>query len=142
MPAGPGLIGFAAFVGVKFGGYAAAGFALKNAFQSAQSVWKVGAVRTGIGVLFGSVFGGVWILLSTHFEKRWPDWLVISVFFGLLIPIRLFEWSLLIHFFFDKGLVQRLRGLKYSAVGTLWSFVLDAIGIVFALVVPGGFWVC
>jgi hypothetical protein len=64
------------------------------------------------------------------------------VFFGVLIPIRLAEWSLLIHFFFDRGLVQRGRDLEYAAYGSLWSFVLDAVGILAAFVVPGGFWIC
>jgi len=65
-----------------------------------------------------------------------------TVFFGLLIPIRLAEWSLLIHVFFDRGLVQRARDLKFAAVGSAWSFVLDAVGVISAFVIPGGFWVC
>ena len=40
------------------------------------------------------------------------------------------------------GLVQRARDLKYAVFGTLWSFVLDAVGILAAFVVPGGFWIC
>lgn len=142
MPAGPGPIGFVAFTGVKFVGYVAASLALQNAFKSSRNVWIAGLARTGIGLVAGVTFGGVWILLSSRFENRWPDWVAYSVFFGLLIPIRLAEWSLLIHLFFDKGLVQRARDLKYAAFGSLWSFVLDAVGIFAAFVVPGGFWIC
>ena len=77
-----------------------------------------------------------------RFDHNWPDWLAAAVFFGLLIPIRLAEWSLLIHLFFDRGLVERARDLKFATAGSLWSFVLDAVGIFSAFVVPGGFWVC
>jgi hypothetical protein len=143
MPAGPGPVGFVAFTGVKLVGYTFAALALKKAFPAANAgAAKVGLARTGIGLVAGALFGGIWILLSAHFENRWPDWMAGFVFFGLLIPIRLAEWSLLIHLFFDRGLVQRARDVKFAAAGSLWSFVLDAVGIVAAFVVPGGFWIC
>ena len=142
MPAGPGPIGFAAFTGVKFLGYSVAASVLTNAFQSSRNVWFVGLARTGIGLVAGTLFGGTWILLSMRFDNNWPDWLAATVFFGLLIPIRLAEWSLLIHLFFDRGLVERTRDFKLATAGSLWSFVLDAVGIFSAFVVPGGFWVC
>jgi len=142
MPAGPGPIGFVAFTGVKFLGYSVAATVLNNSFQSSRSAWLVGLARTGIGLVAGTLLGGTWILLSDHFEGKWPDWAPPTVFFGLLIPIRLAEWSLLIHFFFDRGLIQRARDLKFAAAGSGWSFVLDAVGIVSAFVIPGGFWVC
>jgi hypothetical protein len=143
MPAGPGAIGFAAFTGVKFVGYTIAALTLKKAFSPADSnVFKVGLARTGIGLVAGTFFGGLWILLFTRFENRWPEWMAASVFFGLLIPIRLAEWSLLIHFYFDRGLLQRAKDLKFATLGSLWSFVLDGVGIMAAFVVPGGFWIC
>ena len=142
MPAGPGPIGFAAFTGVKFLGYSVAGSVLTNVFQSGRSAWLVGLARTGIGLVAGTLFGGMWLLIRTVSINKWPEWLAASVFFGLLIPIRLAEWSLLIHFFFDRGLVQRARDLKVASVGSAWSFVLDGVGILSAFVIPGGFWVC
>lgn len=142
MPAGPGPIGFAAFTGVKFLGYSVAASILTNIFQSQRNAWLVGLARTGIGLVAGTLFGGIWILLGTLFHNKWPEWAAALLFFGLLIPIRLAEWSLLIHFFFDRGLVQRVRDLKFAALGGVWSFVLDGVGIVSAFVIPGGFWVC
>ena len=142
MPAGPGPIGFAAFAGVKFLGYSVAASVLTSVFQSSRNAWLVGLARTGIGLLAGTLFGGTWILLSMRFGNRWPAWLAVSVFFGLLIPIRLVEWSLLIHLFFDRGLVRRARDLKFAALGSLWSFALDGVGVMSAFVIPGGFWVC
>ena len=142
MAAGPGPIGFAAFAGVKLAGYLAASSFLQGRYKTSRSVWLVGLVRTVIGVVFGVAFGGFWILLASRYETRWPDWLSGTLFFGILIPIRLVEWSLLIHLFFDRGLVQRARDLKYAVAGILWSFVLDGAGILLAFVVPGGFWIC
>lgn len=142
MPAGPGPIGFAAFIGVKFLGYSVAASVFTNFFQSTRNVWLVGLARTGIGLVAGTLFGGVWILSSTLFHNKWPGWAAALLFFGLLIPIRLAEWSLLIHFFFDRGLVQRVRDLKVATVGSAWSFVLDGVGVISAFVIPGGFWVC
>ena len=142
MPAGPGPIGFAAFTGVKLLGYSVAASILTNLFQSSQNVWLVGLARTGIGLVAGTLFGGTWILLGMFFQTAWPGWAAALLFFGLLIPIRLAEWSLLIHFFFDRGLLQRAKDVKVAAVGSVWSFVLDGVGIVSAFVIPGGFWVC
>jgi len=142
VPGGPGPIGFAAFTGVKFLGYSVAASVLANVFQSSRNAWLVGLARTGFGLVAGTLFGGIWILLGTLFHNKWPEWAVALLFFGLLIPIRLAEWSLLVHFFFDRGLVQRVRDLKFAALGGAWSFVLDGVGIVSAFVIPGGFWVC
>lgn len=142
MPGGPGPIGFAAFTGVKILGYSVAATVLTNVFQSSRNAWVVGLARTGIGLVAGTLFGGIWILVGTLFHGKWPASAVALLFFGLLIPIRLAEWSLLIHFFFDRGLVQRAKDLKIATVGSAWSFALDGIGIVSAFVIPGGFWVC
>jgi hypothetical protein len=142
VPGGPGPIGFAAFAGVKLLGYSVAASILTTVFQSPRSAWLVGLARTGIGLVAGTLFGGLWILLGMLFHSKWPDWAAALLFFGLLIPIRLAEWSLLIHFFFDRRLVQRVRDLKVATLGSAWSFVLDGVGIVSAFVIPGGFWVC
>jgi hypothetical protein len=142
MPGGPGPIGFVAFAGVKFVGYSAAALILRRAYKTPANPLKVGLARTGIGLVAGTVFGGASILISTHLQNDWPGWVTASIFFGFLIPIRLAEWSLLIHFFFDRGLIQRDKLVDFAALGSLWSFVLDAIGVVAAFVVPGGFWIC
>jgi hypothetical protein len=142
MPAGPGPIGFLAFSGVKFLGYTAAAAVLQRAYQTTRNPWVVGLGRTGIGLVAGTIFGGVWFLVSSRIENKWPDWLAAICFFGPLIPIRLGEWCLLIHWFFDRGLRHREEAEKYAMIGSLWSFALDAVGIAAAFVVPGGFWIC
>jgi hypothetical protein len=139
---GPAPLGFAYFAGVKFVGYSAAALVLRRAYKTPANALKVGLTRTGIGLVAGILFGGASILISTHLQNEWPGWVTVSIFFGFLIPIRLAEWSLLIHIFFDRGLMQRDKLLDFAALGTFWSFALDAVGIVAAFVVPGGFWIC
>jgi hypothetical protein len=143
MAGAAGPMGFAAFTGVKFVGYTLAALALKKAFaRTDANVFQVGLARTGIGLVVGTLFGGAAILLasSAHTDSGYN--LVSVLFFALLIPIRLGEWSLLIHFFFDRGLIKRAKDLRYAALGTVWSFLLDAVGIYAAFVVPGGVWIC
>ncbi|SRR5216684_4008098 len=143
MPAGPGPVGFVAFAGVKFVGYTLAALVLRKAFKKPDSnVFKVGLARTGIGLAAGALFGGTSILLATHVQRQSTGDLATVLFFALLIPVRIAEWCLLIHLFFDKGLVDRNKDTKYAALGVIWSFALDAIGIFAAFVVPGGFWIC
>jgi hypothetical protein len=142
MPMGPAPLGFAYFAGVKFAGYSAAALVLGRAYKTPANALKVGLARTGIGLVAGTLFGGASFLISTRLQNRWPGWVTVSLFFGFLIPIRLAEWSLLIHLFFDRGLTQRDKLLDSAALGSLWSFVLDAVGIFAAFVVPGGLWIC
>ncbi len=142
MPGGPGVVGFVAFTGVKFGGYVVAALALRKAFNSDSSPWKVGLARTLIGLGAGITFGLAFMFLTESLANKWSTGLSAIAFFGGLIPIRLAEWALLIHIFFDRGLVQRAKDFKYASAGAAWSFLLDAVGVAAALVIPGGIWVC
>jgi hypothetical protein len=59
-----------------------------------------------------------------------------------LLPVRIGEWLLLLHLFFDRNLKKRAKDVKSAFAGAAWSYCLDAIGIGAALVIPGGVWVC
>lgn len=134
MPMGGGSAGFAAFVVVKFAGYTAAGHYLAKAYDSPTPSWKTGAVRTAIGVAVGMTYFTVW----NHVRLPYSSYL----WFIGLIPVRFAEWGLLLRLSFDKSMLRSARSWKYSLYGTLWSFALDAIGVVAAFVVPGGVWIC
>jgi hypothetical protein len=140
MPAGPGPLGFVAFSGVKLVGYTIAALVLRKAYAKPSSnPILVGLARTAIGLIAGVSFGAVWLLAIRY---RSISDMAAPLFFIVLAPIRMGEWSLLIHLFFDRGLTERGRDLKYAALGTGWSFVLDGIGVGAAFVIPGGFWIC
>ncbi len=142
MPAGPSLLGFAYFVGVKFTGYTAAAYVLRRAYPESKSDFaKVGAVRTAIGIVAGLTYGGLWILGTRHSQEAQSNILLYSYFAGLF-PVRICEWLLLLHLYFDSRLRTRQKAVKTAVAGTIWSYCLDAIGVGAALVIPGGIWVC
>jgi len=139
MPMGPAPLGFAYFVGIKFAGYTAAAYVLRKAFpEKHPGIAKVGAARTGIGLLAGVGYGALWFGLSSVFHTQDPG---VSYLAGLL-PVRIGEWLLLLHLFFDPRLKDRAKDIKSALAGSAWSYCLDAIGIAAALVIPGGIWVC
>lgn len=63
-------------------------------------------------------------------------------YFAWLVPILLAEWFVVIWIFYDRALDFGTLDAKAIAGGTIWSYVLDAIGIGAAFVLPGGIWVC
>jgi len=65
------------------------------------------------------------------------------LYYSLLLPIRFAEWSLVLWWFLGRDTPRDLMFyFKGAAVGTICSYLLDAAGVVAALVVPGGFWIC
>ena len=140
MPMGPAPLGFAYFVGTKFAGYAVAAFAIRKLYpQFSGGIGKVGATRTAIGLGAGLIYGGIWWAGASLFHSADPS--MILYFIGLL-PVRIAEWMLLVHIFFDRGLVDPQKAFKISLAGSFWSYCLDAIGVGAAFVIPGGVWVC
>ena len=149
MPMGPEPLGFAYFVGVKLGGYTAAAYALRKVYPNTQAgAVKAGVARTAIGIGAGLAYGALWFLLATkvlhtddpgHGEQ---SMLAEYAYLTGLLPVRLAEWLLLLHLFFDRHLKNRATSLKCAVAGSIWSYCLDAIGIGAALVIPGGVWVC
>jgi hypothetical protein len=144
MPGSPTPFGFAYFAGVKFAGYTCAAWALNRSFDSKEnSVWKVGAARTALGLTVGAAYGGLTILLTetVGFFGNHGDGATLGFLAGL-VPVRLAEWSLIIWYFYQRGKPNRFLLLRDSSLGIVWSFILDAIGIYAAFVVPGGIWIC
>jgi hypothetical protein len=138
MPFGPSLLGFTYFVGIKAGGYCAAAGVLNRLYADTpgpaqQPALAVGLTRTAIGITAGVTYGALWIAANIHSA---------SLYLAGLLPIRLAEWLALIWIFYDRPLVLRTQDAKAIAGGTVWSYVLDAIGIGAAFVLPGGMWVC
>ena len=143
MPGGPAPLGFAYFAGVKFAGYTCAAWALNHFYHTTESgIWKVGGARTALGLAAGATYGGLFILLANRVHPLGsPDFMGDLYFVGL-VPIRLTEWAFIIWYFYQRGKPDRARLLRNSALGIVWSFVLDAVGVFAAIVAPGGIWIC
>jgi len=132
---GPWL-GFAAFAGVKYLGYSAAAWRLNTVYSnSRRSAWLVGAARTGIGLVIGIAYGTLWMF-------RAPAVNPVAIFFLLLLPIRMIEWGVLLRWFYEPGFLLARRAWMAAGLGTVWSYLLDAVAVAAALVTPGGRWLC
>jgi hypothetical protein len=141
MPGGistPGF-GYATFCAIKFAGYTAAGHFLSMQYDRDLSSWKVGAVRTVIGMVAGAGYFGLWWMIDPRFPGA-SDSFLLPYLAGLL-PIRIAEWWLLIWLFYDRELRQIARDWRMVALGTIWSYVLDAPAIA-GFIATAGFWVC
>jgi hypothetical protein len=137
---GPAPLGFAYFSAIKLAGYTAAAWYFKRNYQRPDSsIWKFGAARTALGIAAGLSYGAAWWFFAGRFHLI-PD--SGSLFLALLFPIRLGEWSLILWLFFERNSTQRGHLVRNSLLGTVWSYVLDAIGISAAFVIPGGIWIC
>jgi len=147
MPAGPAELGFVYFAAAKLVGYTAfcrwaIGPQLSNTGVDAPpipSVWKAGAARTILGVAIGVTLGlGFWNV--PWFAQH--DVIAEPLFFAVLVPLRVFEWWLLLRWIYGKFQFRREQRIGLIAGGIAASFVLDALGLVAAWVLPGGMWVC
>jgi hypothetical protein len=138
MPGGATALGYAYFAGIKAGGYTLYAKELNRRYDPSvpPSVWKVGLTRTAIGMIVGAVYFGLISLVS----ERLADALGATFLIGL-IPFRIFEWYFLIWLFYRMEM-ERKGYCSPIVWGVIVSFVLDAIGIVAAFVIPGGFWIC
>jgi hypothetical protein len=139
----PGPLGFAAFVGVKFGGYALAGIALKR-LQPAitSSALKIAAARTGLGVVLGppmTLLGGMILgLLFAGVRDDVPTYFA----YAFLWPLRILIWALVLYIFTRRTELSASKFWGYAALGALWSCLLDWPGFKLAMVAPGQIPVC
>jgi hypothetical protein len=134
----PGPVGFAAFVGVKFGGYALAGIALKKLQPTISSgALRIAAVRTGLGVVLGppiTLLGGMILgLLFAGVSSVVPTYFA----YVFLWPLRILIWALVLYIF-TRGIdLSVAKFWSYAALGALWSCLLDWPGFKLAMVAPG-----
>lgn len=148
MPAGPGALGFVYFASAKLVGYTAfCRWAIEPQFEQSETdltapmpnAWKAGAARTGIGVAIGAIVGlGFW---SIPWLSRLGDSATL-IFFALLIPIRFFEWWLLLKWIYGEFDLSNYRRAGLITTGILASFAVDALGVAAAFILPGGVWIC
>lgn len=147
MPAGPTSIGFAYFAAAKYLGYTAyCKWAIEPRLdwtgserKAPPSAWLAGGARTLIGLVIGVAVGiGFWSIpyFSSH------DSTAELIFFSALVPVRIFEWLLLLCWIYRGSQRSRATTVALICCGIVVSFLLDALGILSAFVLPGGMWVC
>jgi len=136
----PGPLGLMVFVLVKFGGYFLAGLVLKKAYPGILAgAVKIAAVRTGVGLLLGFCFWFLTLMYlgsSTLFNRS--PW----ISYVWLIGLRIVIWALVMSLFVRKAEGGTAKFLLFSALGALWSSLLDVPGIALAVVSPGHIPIC
>jgi len=140
----PGPVGFAAIVGVKFGGYALAAIALKKLQPTiTSSALKIAAARTGLGIVLGppvTLLGGMILgLLLAGIGRDIPSYLD---YVFLLWPLRILIWAIVLHMFTKQADLSASKLWGYAALGATWSCLLDWPGYKLAMVAPGKIPVC
>ena len=139
----PGLLGFASFVGVKFGGYLLAGVALKKVQPTITAgVAKIAATRTGLGILLGppmTLLGAFLIGFLVPYLQSGSSVYTAYVF---LLPVRVLIWGLVIFLFTKQSNLPRSKLWTYAVAGAVWSCLLDLPGFKLAMIAPGQILVC
>jgi hypothetical protein len=131
---GSPTIGLIAYTSIKLIGYTLAGKKLNQWYKvSKPRPFIFGIARTVLGLTVGISVLFLFDKLTSTMDNR---------FLFFLIPVRFFEWHLIIYFFYERHnyLFKRISG--YSLLGILWSFILDIPAIATMFVIPSGVWVC
>ncbi|HXC07073.1 MAG TPA: hypothetical protein VNZ86_20075 [Bacteroidia bacterium] len=128
-------VGSAVYLLIKLGGYSFAATKLNKAYQKHQPILKIGAIRTGLGLVFGSAYYAIMYAIQV---KGGP---VSPIFLLGLIPIRYLEWWIITHFFYRKDRKFRRRDFVINLSLIVLSFCLD-VPTIFGIILIGGFWVC
>lgn len=140
----PGPASFAAFVGVKFGGYCLAGWTLRKLESGVSArVVTIAATRTGIGILTGPLtfFGSMWLAAKLNLDLD-STWSTIGGIYLPLFILRVIVWGFVVWLFCRRPPIDMPRLLKYACAGAVWSCILDLVGISLALIAPGRITVC
>ncbi len=67
--------------------------------------------------------------------------LAFMVFLLGLIPFRIFEWYITLRLFYGKSASFKDSVASMTALGIVWSFILDVPAII-GFIATGGFWIC
>ena len=125
------VLAYAGYVVFKFFGYVLAARVLGTIVAPpGATIWRVGLVRTILGIVVGAAYTATFGAVARHglFEglplNGGRGGAILWYPIGLL-PVRVLEWSWLIWYFFDRAWARPARNLGAVALGVIWSFVLD-----------------
>lgn len=141
----PGVLGVAAFGGIKFVGYSLALSGLKKFEPTiAASAAKIAAVRTGLGVILGPLVTLLILFLiglifypSANLSASADSHFQMLAIYGILFIIRIFVWALVFFLFTIKSPLSRTSFWLYSLLGATVSSLLDWPGYALAIAAPG-----
>jgi hypothetical protein len=129
------IFGTIIYAFIKITGYSLFAKYLNSLFSKHENVWKVGLVRTVLGILLGLIHNGIFFSFFNISMGRSPiGGEGTYLFFILLVLLRVIEWGLIVHWFYNKKLTKRTKVFKAVGLGIIWSFVLD-IPLMFGLFV-------
>jgi hypothetical protein len=101
------------------------------------SVYKIAAVRTGLGIIIGPLFIVAALFLAEHLiqdpRSRLPD----RLFYPVLFVMRFLVWILVISIFGKAADLSKAKLSLYALGGAAWSGLLDLPGLALAFVSPG-----
>jgi hypothetical protein len=101
---------------------------------------KIAATRTGLGILIGPPLT---IGLALALEKfNLPDSQFNVGVYLLLYVLRVLVWALVINHFVDEIDFFEPKLWGYSALGAVWSCLLDLPGYALAIISPGQIPIC
>lgn len=109
--------GYIAFTAVKLIGYSLYSLALNRSYSASRNALVVGGTRTVLGIALGATYYYLWRTTGTNTHQ-------IGYWAGL-IPVRFFEWWLLISIFYDRRFKNKSLGWRMILAGTLCSYILD-----------------
>jgi len=136
MPGGIGEpLGLLAFPAIKFAGYTAYAVYLNHVFPRQRNVFGVGASRTVVGLVFGT------LLALVSFPFAFIGGVGFLIYLVGLVPVRLVEWYVIIKSFYVVAGDDPPDLKRPMWLGVLVSFLLDIPAVV-GLVTAGGFWIC
>jgi hypothetical protein len=137
----PGPAGFAAVVGIKFGGYILAGLALKRLEPAiAAGSVKIAAARTGLGILLGPPLT---LTISLALDPlKLTDSSMTAVLYPFLYSLRVLIWAWVIYHFAKELSPRKSELWKYASGAALWSCLLDLPAYGLAILSPGQIPIC
>ena len=141
----PGVLGVAAFGGIKFVGYSLGASALKRFEPSvAASATKIALVRTGLGAVLGPLATLLVVFLIGLLFFRSPQLSAspgsafeVLAIYGILFLVRVFVWALVLFLFTVRPPLPRSSFWLYSLLCAMVSSLLDWPGYALAIAAPG-----
>jgi hypothetical protein len=126
---------FAGFVGlitIKLIGYSLAGWTLQRLYNSKFNFLLFSVLRIVTGFVVGLMFLSVGFSVFVSTEELFGRESDLPEFVFLVLPIvfsRLVVWALLVWGLFERGDLKWRRFPVVVVLGTVWSFVLDAVAL-------------